>query len=406
MKKRIFSGIQPSGNLHIGNYLGAITQWVDLQKENDCIFCVVDYHAITVKQNPEELKKKILEVAKVYLAAGIDPKKSIIFQQSDISEHTELAWIFNSIANVGDLKRMTQFKDKVGFKNLDDLKKEVEELTNQEVDRFSKGILKKVLEIQEKMYLEGKSNAKEHTELLFKKLVMAGGHSMARCYDNFLNTSYRIEEQKLNKSNVGLFDYPVLMAADILLYNTDVVPVGDDQKQHVELTCDLAYKFNRDFKEIFKIPEAKILKEGARIMGLDDPTKKMSKSAKSEYNFIALTDDPEKAYKKIMRAETDSGSEVKFDLKNKPGISNLLTIYSTFTGEKIESLVKKYEGKGYGDFKKDLAEVVKEFLISFQIKLNKITDKEVREILVEGAKKAKPIAQKTLSEVKKAIGVN
>ena len=185
-----------------------------------------------------------------------------------------------------------------------------------------------------------------------------------------------------------------------------MVPVGDDQLQHVELTRELAHRFNRDFKEIFKIPEAKILKEGARIMGLDDPTKKMSKSAKSEYNYIALTDDPEKAYKKIMRAETDSGSEVKFDFKNKPGISNLLTIYSTFTGEKVESLVKKYEGKGYGDFKKDLAEVVKEFLISFQIKLNKITDKEVREILDEGAEKAKPIAQKTLSEVKKAIGIN
>jgi len=325
-KKTIFSGIQPSGNLHIGNYLGAITQWTALQDEYNCIFCVVDYHAITVKQDPEVLKKKIIEVARIYLAAGINPKKSIIFQQSDVTEHTELAWILNTVTRMPDLYRMTQFKDKAGDKE--------------------------------------------------------------------------------ENAGVGLFDYPVLMASDILLYNTDVVPVGEDQKQHVELTRELARRFNHDFGELFKIPEAKVLKEGARIMGLDDPTKKMSKSAKSEYNYIALTDDPAKASKKIMRAETDSGSDVKYDVKNKPGISNLLVIYSLLAKESIKSLENKYEGKGYGDFKKDLAEVVKQFLTEFQTKYNSISDKQVQEILDEGKKRARPIAEETLKNVKKKIGVN
>lgn len=325
-KKTIFSGIQPSGNLHIGNYLGAITQWQKLQDEYNCIFCVVDYHAITVKQNPEILRNKIIEVAKIYLAAGIDPQKSIIFQQSDVSEHTELAWVLNTITRMSDLYRMTQFKDKVG-------------------------------------------------------------------------------SGKEDNAGVGLFDYPVLMASDILLYNTEVVPVGEDQLQHVELTRDLAKRFNHDFGETFKIPEPKVLKEGARIMGLDDPTKKMSKSAKSEYNYIALTDDPDKAAKKIMRAETDSSSEVKYDLKNKPGISNLLTIYSLLANESIKNLESKYKGKGYGDFKKDLAEVVRQFLTDFQKKYNAISSDEVERVLVDGAKTVKLIAEKTLAETKKKIGI-
>ena len=188
--------------------------------------------------------------------------------------------------------------------------------------------------------------------------------------------------------------------------NTDVVPVGEDQKQHVELTRELARRFNHDFGELFRIPEAKILKEGARIMGLDDPTKKMSKSAKSEYNYIALTDDPAKASKKIMRAETDSGSDVKYDVKNKPGISNLLVIYSLLANKSIKSLESEYTGKGYGDFKKDLADVVKQFLTEFQTKYNSISDKQVKEILDEGKKRAKPIAEETLKNVKKKIGIN
>ncbi|HOZ55668.1 MAG: Tryptophan--tRNA ligase [Parcubacteria group bacterium ADurb.Bin316] len=325
-KKTIFSAIQPSGNLHIGNYLGAITQWRELQDEYNCIFCVVDYHAITVKQDPEVLKKKIIEVAKIYLAAGIDPKKSIIFQQSDVTEHTELAWILNTVTRMSDLYRMTQFKDKVG-------------------------------------------------------------------------------DGKEDNAGVGLFDYPVLMASDILLYNTDVVPVGDDQLQHVELTRELARRFNQQFGETFVLPEPKILKEGSRIMGLDDPTKKMSKSAKSEYNYITLTDDPAKAAKKIMRAETDSGSEIKYDVKNKPGISNLLVIYSLLANETIKNLENKYKSKGYGDLKKDLAEVVKQFLTEFQKKYNMISSEETEEILKSGAKKVEPIAKTTLGEVKNKIGI-
>jgi tryptophanyl-tRNA synthetase len=332
-KKRVFSGIQPSGNLHIGNYLGAITQWVPMQAEFDCIFCVVDYHAITVKQDPEQLRKKIVEVAKIYLASGIDPKKSVIFQQSAISEHTELAWILNTVTRMSDLFRMTQFKDKAG-----------------------------------------------------------------------LQTNNDLTSDKVNKAGVGLFDYPVLMAADILLYNTQVVPVGKDQSQHVEITSELARRFNREFGETFKIPEAKLMKETACIMALDDPTKKMSKSAKSEYNYIALTDDPEKAAKKIMRAATDSGSEIKL-APDKPGISNLLIIYSSLTGKKIKEIEENYKGKGYSDFKKDVASAVKEFLIDFQNKYNKISDKEVREILDAGAKKVTPIAAETLEKVKNKIGI-
>ena len=326
MNKIIFSGVQPSGELHIGNYLGAISNWVELQSKYDCIFCVVDYHAITVKQDPKILRKKIIEIVKIYLASGIDPKKSVIFQQSSISAHTELSWILNcASARISDLNKMTQFKDKSG--------------NNQE------------------------------------------------------NVS------------VGLFDYPVLMASDILLYNTDAVPVGDDQSQHVELTRTLARRFNKEYGNTFKVPELIIRKQGARIMGLDDPTKKMSKSASSPANYIALTDKPEVAKKKIMRAVTDLGSEVKFDVAKKPGISNLLTIYSLLANTYIKDLENKYKNKGYGDFKKDLAEVVSEFLNNFQKNLNKFSDKEVEKILENGAKKIKPIADKTLNKVKERVGV-
>lgn len=326
-KPTIFSGVQPSGNLHIGNYLGAISQWVEMQDKYRCIFCVVDYHAITVKQNPKELNKKITEIAKIYLASGIDPKKSIIFQQSDIKEHTELAWILNSAsARISDLNKMTQFKDKAG-KNQENI-------------------------------------------------------------------------------GVGLFNYPVLMAADILLYNTDIVPVGDDQVQHVELTKTLARRFNSDYKkEIFKIPEVKVRKEGARIMGLDIPEKKMSKSASSELNYIALTDDPATAKKKIMKATTDSDGIVKYDQVKKPGLSNLLTIYSLFSKKPIKELEKAYSGIGYGDFKKDLAEVVVDFLNDFQKKYNKISDQEVKQIMQKGADTIRPIAEETVEKVKKIIGI-
>lgn len=324
-KKTIFSGVQPSGVLHIGNYLGAISQWVEMQDECNCIFCVVDYHAITVKQAAERLNRQILDTAKAYLASGINPEKSIIFQQSHISAHTELAWILNCVARIADLNKMTQFKDKAG--------KDKETVS------------------------------------------------------------------------VGLYDYPALMAADILLYNTDAVPVGEDQVQHVELARTLARRFNSQFGETFKIPEVVIKKEGARIMGLDDPTKKMSKSAASSANYISLLDEPETAAKKIMRAVTDSGTEIKYDQKEKPAVSNLLTIYSLLTGTSIKELEKRYKGKGYGDFKKDLAEAVADFLNLFQKKFASFADEDVREILEAGVKKAKPLAEETLKRVKEKIGV-
>lgn len=325
-KKRIFSGIQPSGRLNIGNYIGAISQWVEIQEKYDCIFSIVDYHAITVKQDPKELRQRILEITKIYLAAGIDPKKSVIFQQSTISAHPELAWILNCYgARIADLNKMTQFKDKAG--------------KNQE------------------------------------------------------------------SVSVGLYDYPVLMAADILLYDTEVVPVGEDQKQHVELARDIAKRFNNDFGQTFVVPQAVIKKEGARIMSLLDPSKKMSKSDANQNNCIALLDNPEEARKKIMRAVTDSGSEIEYDPENKPAISNLLTIYAQLGGRQIPRLVKDYQGKGYGEFKKDLAEIVVKFLQDFQAKFYAISDADAALILEEGRQKISGLAQEKLDKAKRLIGV-
>jgi len=325
-QKTIFSGIQPSGLLNIGNYIGAISQWVKLQADYQCVFSVVDYHAITVKQDSEELRKRIIEITKIYLAAGIDPKKSIIFQQSAVPAHTELAWILNCYGtHMADLNKMTQFKDKAG--------------KNQE------------------------------------------------------------------SVSVGLYDYPVLMAADILLYDTDIVPVGEDQRQHVELARDIAKRFNNQFGNIFKIPQAVLRKEGARIMALQDPTKKMSKSDVNQNNCIALLDEIEIAKKKIMRAVTDSGSEIIFDLKHKPAISNLLTIYALLGNREIKRLEKDYQGKGYGEFKADLADVVAKFLSEFQKKYQAISDKDVIKILADGQKKALEIADKKMETIRQVIGV-
>jgi tryptophanyl-tRNA synthetase len=325
-KKTIFSGVQPSGNLHIGNYIGALSKWVEMQDDYNCIFCVVDLHAITVRQDTKALNRRIVEIVKHYLASGINPEKSIIFQQSDVTAHAELAWILNCVARISDLNKMTQFKDKSG--------------KNQE------------------------------------------------------NVS------------VGLFDYPVLMAADILLYQTDAVPVGDDQVQHVELTRTLGRRFNSQFSEVFKIPEVVIRKEGARIMSLLDPTKKMSKSDETTGNFLALSDTPEEAEKKIMRAVTDSGAEIIFDRKKKPALANLLTIYSLLDHTPIKELEKSYQGKGYADFKRDLARVVKRFLTEYHLKFNSFKDEDIKEILKQGAAKVGPLAENTLKKAKQAIGIN
>ena len=333
-KKIIFSGTAPSGNIHIGNYLGAIKQWVEMQNtgEYQNIFCVVDEHAITTPQDPAKLRSKILEVFTLYLALGIDPEKSIIFVQSSVSEHAELNWILSTITPVGELERMTQFKDK---------------------------------------------------------------------------------SQKQKSVLAGLLNYPTLMAADILLYHTNIVPVGEDQLQHIELTRTIARKFNSTFGETFAIPEPFINKEGKRIMGLDDPSKKMSKSAENPKNYIALLDSLETIREKIKAAVTDSDSEIKYDEQNKPAVSNLLTVYSLFSGlpadrqgKKISELEKEYESKNYSVFKNDLAEIIIEGLSPIQKKYKELSANPdyIKKVLRDGAEKAKAIASQTMAEVRSKIG--
>lgn len=326
MKKRVFSGIQPSGNLHIGNYLGALKNWVASQESFDNVFCIVDLHAITVPQDPKVLKEKIREVAGIYFAAGIDPKQSIVFVQSQVSAHTELAWILNCFTPIGWMSRMTQFKDK------------------------------------------------------------SGG-------------------QKENVS-VGLFDYPVLMASDILLYDTDEVPVGEDQKQHVEITRDIAQRFNSIYGETFKLPKPMIPKSGARIMDLLEPTKKMSKSDDRPGRTIKLLDSSEEIRKAIMGAATDSLTEIRFDIE-RPGIYNLLEIYEGVTELSREEIEKKFVGVGYGDFKKDLTEKVIEFLGSFQQKYQELIKDPsyIDQLLKQGTDRAKELADKKLTEVKNQVGL-
>ena len=322
--KKVFSGVQPSGDIHIGNYLGAMRQFVALQEDYECFFCAVDLHALTVPQDPKVLKEKTIELAALYLAIGLDPKKVTIFIQSHVPAHAELAWLLQCITYFGELSRMTQFKDK------------------------SKG----------------------------KESV-----------------------------SVGLFTYPDLMAADILLYNTHYVPVGEDQKQHLELTRDIAQRFNNRFGETFVVPEPMILKLGARIMSLTDPTKKMSKSDSDPNNRINLLDEPSSIKKKIMKAVTDSESEIRLDWDNKPGVSNLLTIYSLFTGMEIEEVINKFNGQGYGTLKKELAEVVIDKLTVIQKNYKDLSRDYVLKVLKEGAERAQAVAEKTLKEVKEKVGL-
>ena len=321
---RVFSGVQPTGNIHLGNYIGALKQFVDLQEEMETLYCIVDLHSITVPQVPAELHKHTLDVAALYVAVGLDPKKSAIFIQSSVKEHAELSWILTCHAYTGELSRMTQFKDK--------------------------------------------SHGKE-------------------------------------SAPAGLFSYPVLMAADILLYNADLVPVGNDQKQHIELTRDLAIRFNNKYGETFVVPEYKGLKVGARIMSLDDPSTKMSKSNPNDFSRISLLDDPGKVKKSIMRATTDSESVIRFDPAEKPGVSNLLTIYSVFADKSIPDLEHQYEGCGYGALKKDLVEVVNEKLQPIQERFQDIRNSdELMKILKQGQEQAQVIAQQTMRDVKEKLG--
>ncbi|MYL38911.1 tryptophan--tRNA ligase [Halobacillus litoralis] len=327
MTNTIFSGIQPSGTLTLGNYIGAMKHFTELQDDNNCYFCIVDMHSITVPQDRLELRKNIRSLAALYLASGIDPDKATLFIQSEVSAHTQLGWMLQSISYIGELERMTQFKDKSASGSKDGV-------------------------------------------------------------------------------SAGLLTYPPLMAADILLYKTDIVPVGDDQKQHLELTRNLAQRFNHKFNDIFTIPEVRIPKEGARIMSLQDPTKKMSKSDENQKGFISMLDDEKKILKKIKSAVTDSDGIVKYDKENKPGVSNLLTIESACSGISIHDLELKYEGKGYGDFKQGVAEAVIAVLKPIQDRYESLIEsEELDHILDQGADKASYEAGKMIRKAKKAMGL-
>jgi tryptophanyl-tRNA synthetase len=323
--KRIFSGAQPTGGLHLGNYLGALRNWVELQHEHESFFCVVNLHAITLPQDPKQLAAKTREVARLYLAAGIDPKVSTIFIQSDVPEHAELAWVLNCMTRISELDRMTQFKEKA-------------------------------------------------------------------------------RKQRENVS-VGFFDYPVLMASDILLYLTDLVPVGEDQKQHLELTRDVAMRFNRDYGETFRIPEPFIPKVGARIMSLSDPLKKMAKSDENPNGTIALLDDADTIRRKLKRAVTDSGTEIRLD-ESRPAVTNLLTIYSILMQQSPEQIEAHFADKGYAQLKGELADVVVEFLEPFQERYRSIGDEELDGILEKGRERASVVARTTIEEVKARLGLH
>jgi len=323
-KKRVFSGIQPSGELHLGNYLGAIKNWVDAQHDNDNIFCIVDLHAITLPQDPAELHRRSRDLAKIYVAAGLDPQTTAIFIQSHVKEHTELAWLLNCVTPLGWANRMTQYKEK-------------------------------------------SADSKE-------------------------------------RSSVGLLAYPMLMAADILLYQTDGVPVGEDQRQHIELTRDIAHTFNHHYGEVFTVPQAWIREEGARIMSLQDPARKMSKSEPA--GCIFLLDEPRVLSTKIKRAVTDSGREVRFD-QARPGLINLLTIYQLFAGGSRDSIEARFAGTGYGALKAELAEVVVEGLRPLQGRYRELSQDEsyIEGLLAQAADRIRPLAQATVAAASTAMGL-
>lgn len=324
---RIFSGIQPTGELHIGNYLGAIKQWIELQEDNECFYCIVDLHALTSEYDPQTFKEEVMKTAIVYLAAGLNPEKANIFIQSKVKEHTELNWLLNTITPIGELERMTQYKEK--------------------------------------------------------------------------------SAEKQKGSNAGLLNYPVLMTADILLYDTEVVPVGEDQKQHIELTREIARKFNNRFGETFTVPKAKLPENSARIMSLKNPKKKMSKSGR-EGNAISLFDKPEVIEEKMMKAVTDTENEIRYDPKNKKGISNLLVIYSEFKEQSIQESEEELSDKSYKEFKEILTDLLSDSLHPFREKKKELESRRevyVEEILQQGADRARSLASSKIKEVKRNMGI-
>ncbi len=327
-RPRVLSGIQPTADsFHFGNYLGALRQWVDLQRDHQPFFFIADLHAITVEQDPQVLRERTLRAAAQLLAMGIDPQRSAIFIQSQVPAHAQLGWVLQCLTGFGEARRMTQFKDKSA-------------------------------------------------------------------------------KQGEGAASVGLFTYPILQAADILLYRPHYVPVGEDQRQHLELTRDLAQRFNSRYKKTFRLPEPYILKATAKILDLQEPTQKMSKSASSPQGIIEMLDDPARSAKKIRSAVTDSDTEIRFDAENKPGVSNLLTIYSALTARSVGDLEEEYAGRGYGDLKKDLAEVVVDFVTPFRDRTLELLDDQayLAEVLRQGAEIAGEVAERTLADVYQRVG--
>ena len=326
-KKRIFSGMQPTGILTLGNYLGAMRNWVALQDEYDCIYSVVDLHSLTIRNDAKELREQRMSLLAQYLACGVDPEKSIVFMQSQVSAHAELNWVLGCYTYVGELNRMTQFKEK----------------------------------------------SAKHEENV----------------------------------NAGLFTYPVLMAADVLLYQTDLVPVGNDQKQHLEIARDIAERFNGVYGNVFQVPEPYIPKVGARIMSLQEPTSKMSKSDENKNAFISLLDPPQTIINKFKRAVTDSEALVRYDIEEKPGISNLISIYASVSGKTLGEIVEEFEGKGYGDFKVAVGEAVAETLRPIQERYQKLMNSKdyLNDVLKKGAEDAARLASQTLNKVYKKVGL-
>lgn len=356
-RKRIFSGIRPSGDLHIGNYIGALRQWVKLQDEYEVTAGIVDAHAITTPHDPQKLRSSTLETAMTYLAAGLDPAKTILMVQSRVHEHFELAWILGTMTPLGELERMAQFKEKAGLG------------------------FRPILYRDSKPISEAEQSAN-------------------------LREWHKERTQKRSGTMAGLLNYPVLMAADILLYQSEIVPVGEDQVQHIELARSLAERFNNRYGRVFTIPQPRINEQSARIMSLADPTKKMSKSDGNEKSCVFLTDPPDDIREKIKAAVTDSGKEIAYDPAAKPAISNLLVIFSEFSGESVAALEKRYAGKPYAEFKADLAEAVVRGLAPLQERFAEFQKDEsaVRKILDDGSRRAAAIAQQTLAAVKEKIG--
>lgn len=393
MKKRIFSGAQPTGSLHIGNYLGALKNWVNLQNEYESFFCIVNLHAVTLPQKPEILKQKTLDLARIYLASGVNPETSTIFIQSDVSEHAELAWILSCIARMGELERMTQFKDKAK-----------KSFSSSKVDPVFSALHDFYTQRQTDLGITPNWDVDfSNLEAVDKKLGSIEVR-IPEIYELMRKANEEVERENIQRASVGLFTYPVLMASDILLYQTNLVPVGKDQKQHLELSRDLAMRFNRDFGETFAVPEPFIPPVGANILSLQEPAKKMSKSDENSNGAIFLLDDADTILKKFKKAVTDSGTEIKFD-ESRPAISNLLTIYQLMTGKTREQCEANFEGKGYGQFKTETAEVVIEFLKPFQERIKNYSDEDLKEILKNGAEKARIIARETLTEVYAKMGI-